>query len=153
MNSGWRFCWLALLCVLMVGCASNRTPSGSSAHPLGEQAAMVALAMAGAPYRWGGDTPAGFDCSGLVYYAYQRVGREVPRTTAAQYRQARRIPMRQLSAGDLLFFRLDGSVSHVGIYTGDGRFVHAPSTGKVVSISPLDDQFWRRRLIAVGRFD
>lgn len=156
MRSGWRICLLVLASALAVGCASTRpvavarTSAGVAGNP--EQAVMVALAMAGTPYRWGGADPDGFDCSGLVYYAYQRTGVEVPRTTEDQYRNVRRISLADLAAGDLVFFKLDGRISHVGLYTGDGRFVHAPSTGKVVSISQLDDDFWRRRLVAAGRF-
>lgn len=152
-----RVLLLGLASALVAACGSNppRQPveaRGQTGPALPEQAAMVALAMAGVPYRWGGADPAGFDCSGLVHFAYGQVGRSVPRTAEEQMRHARRIPLERLSAGDLLFFRLE-KTAHVGLYTGDGRFVHAPSTGKTVSITSLDNPYWRERLIAAGRLE
>lgn len=108
--------------------------------------------MVGAPYRWGGTTPAGFDCSGLVYYAYRQLGITPPRTTWDQYQSSRPVNRAALVAGDLLFFRLDGRrVSHVGIYLGQNRFVHAPATGKNVTYDNLNAPFWRQRFLRAGR--
>ncbi len=109
--------------------------------------------MLGVPYRYGGSSPRGFDCSGLVTYAYQQAGIQVPRTSADQYRYSRKVDMGQLQPGDLLFFRLrPPKVSHVAIYDRDGRFIHAPSSGKHVSYASLDNPYWRQHLIGAGRF-
>ena len=96
--------------------------------------------------------PQGFDCSGLVRYAYLAAGRDVPRTTSEQFRTARSIRQRKLEAGDLLFFRIDSrEVTHVAIYTGHGRFVHAPQSGKSVETRALDDEWYADRLVGAGR--
>jgi len=113
----------------------------------------VARQFLGVPYVYGGTTPNGFDCSGLVQYAYREVGIDVPRTTMAQYSIAWPVELAQLQPGDLLFFRLNSAeVSHVAIYDGDLQFIHAPATGKVVSVSSLNNRFWRERLVGAGRF-
>jgi cell wall-associated NlpC family hydrolase len=123
-------------------------PSG----PTNYRMAMAAKKMVGVPYRWGGTTPSGFDCSGLVYYAYRKVGLNVPRTTWAQYQGVKRVHPAGLRVGDLLFFRLSGRrVSHVGIYLGRNQFVHAPSTGSRVSYAHLTMPFWRQRFVGAGR--
>lgn len=109
--------------------------------------------MLGTPYRFGGTTPRGFDCSGLVFYSYRKAGITVPRTTREQYQIAQPVPEDQLQPGDLLFFQLGKSgVSHVGIYMGDGNFIHAPSTGKRVAQASLSNPFWRHRFVRAGRF-
>ena len=156
---------LALLTLLASGCAPFRpdAPSEpaaseqSSASQQGVGAVIVqqALAQVGAPYRYGGADPArGFDCSGLVSYAHSRAGISVPRTAAAQFAAARRVDPGALRAGDLVFFRLvPGSreVTHVGIYTGQRRFVHAPQTGRNVGEASLDDPYYRERFAGAGR--
>jgi murein DD-endopeptidase len=111
-----------------------------------------ALALIGAPYRFGGSGPDTFDCSGLVQYIYSGLGFVVPRTAAEQYAAARRIDPRDLAPGDLLFFRVHGRISHVAIYAGERRFVHAPQTGRAVELRPLDDPFYAPRMIGAGRF-
>src|SRR6186713_3348695 len=94
---------------------------------LGERAAKIALRAVGVPYSWGGISPAsGFDCSGLVFWAYGRLGIEVPRTSYGLYREGRRIPQRRKKAGDVLVF---AGLGHVGLYVGHGRMVHAPHAG------------------------
>jgi cell wall-associated NlpC family hydrolase len=118
-----------------------------------ERLVAVAEQQLGVPYRCGGSDDRGFDCSGLVYYAHARVGIRVPRTAASQQRAAQHVPLHRLRAGDLLFFRIDGGKGdHVGIYQGDGRFIHAPSSGKRVSRGRLDNPYWRERLTAVGSY-
>lgn len=116
--------------------------------------AAAAQQVIGAPYRYGGFTPKGFDCSGLVYYAHRQAGIPVPRTADAQLHLARPVPLDDLRAGDVLFFELEGKkVSHVGIYAGGDSFIHAPSSGKTVSYASLQSLFWRSRLTGAGRFD
>jgi len=106
-------------------------------------------------YRWGGASPKrGFDCSGLVQYAYKSAQLKLPRTAAKQYRFTKRVSMSRLQTGDLIFFhtrrRSRSRINHVGIYMGEGEFIHAPRRGKRVSISKLDN-YWKRRVIGAGR--
>jgi len=108
--------------------------------------------MQGKPYRYGGNTPRGFDCSGLVQYSYSLAGIDLPRSTEGLWKYSSAIATRNLQPGDLLFFNQEGKrSSHVAIYVGRERFVHAPSTGKRVSIGNLDSAYWRRHLESVRR--
>ncbi len=101
--------------------------------------------MVGVPYRYGGSSPRGFDCSGLVQYSYARAGARIPRSTKAQRARSHPVSRRQLRRGDLLFFNQEGKrASHVGIYLGNNRFVHAPSSGKSVYVADITDPYWRR---------
>lgn len=119
----------------------------------GGSVARVAATLIGVPYHYGGATPRGFDCSGLVVYSYGRAGVGVPRTVAEQSRAAHPIPIDALSPGDVVFFHLKARhIDHVGIYTGSGRFIHAPSSGGVVSYAQLDDPYYRKHLASAGRF-
>jgi murein DD-endopeptidase len=119
----------------------------------GEQAAVIAVRQIGVPYRYGGSTVRGFDCSGLVQYAYANAGKRIPRTTAEQWRQLTPINSNSIRVGDLLFFRIGGKISHVGMYLGDRRFVHAPSTGREVSTASLDSDYYRRTFVRAARPD
>lgn len=115
-------------------------------------AAEIAAALIGTPYRAGGNRPQeGFDCSGLAQYCYRLLGLDLPRSVDAQRLATEPVSIPALAIGDLLFFRIGGTVSHVGIYYGNGEFVHAPSSGKAVMRSRLDDSYWRSRLVASGR--
>ena len=116
-----------------------------------DQIAFHAMQMVGTPYRYGGHTPQGFDCSGLVFYTYGETGISVPRTSAEQFRAASPVNMSNVQAGDLLFFRIDGKVSHVGIYIGNQRFVHAPSTGHDVTFNSLSDDYYREHFVGARR--
>ena|GEM_PF-1544866 len=132
--------------------ADSDAPAAADSRQVNYRMAMAAKKMLGVPYRWGGTTPAGFDCSGLVYYAYRKVGLNPPRTTWDQYQRVRRVDPSNLRVGDLLFFRLgNGRVSHVAIYLGQNQFVHAPATGSRVSYARLTMPFWRQRFIRAGR--
>lgn len=141
---------LALCCALLLaGCS---IAPRERERTLGERIADTALTQLGRPYRYGGSTPEGFDCSGLVRFAYLAQGITVPRTTGEQFRAAHVVKAGKLAAGDLLFFRIDGkAVSHVAIYAGNGRFVHAPQTGKPVETRALDDPYYHQRLVRAGR--
>jgi cell wall-associated NlpC family hydrolase len=117
-----------------------------------QRAAQHAAQMAGKPYRYGGSSPAGFDCSGLVQFSYRQAGIRLPRSTQAQRRASRLVNAAKLKPGDLLFFHHDRKRnSHVGIYVGRGRFVHAPSSGKKVRSDRLDAPYWRAHLSEVRR--
>lgn len=152
---------LALLSLAGCGSAPVRAPQQpgqvsqdyEQAGP-GVRAVQVAYAQLGTPYRYGGSSPDGFDCSGLVQYSYNAAGVTVPRTTSQQLRHTRPVPLSDLQPGDLLFFRLSwAKTSHVGIYAGNGLFIHAPSSGKQVSYAELDNPFWRERIVAAGRVE
>ena len=113
----------------------------------------TAINQLGLPYQWGGASPGeGFDCSGLVYFTHQQAGLRVPRRSIAQLNAANQVPVQRIQPGDLVFFRIGSKTSHVGIYMGRSRFIHAPSTGKKVSLASLNNRYWRNRLIAAGNF-
>jgi murein DD-endopeptidase len=154
--------------LLLAGCASSPPPpvvtapaarewdgagGASNVRKRGEALADFALRLRGTPYRYGGATLDGFDCSGLVFYAHRSLGLSVPRTSADQAEQAPRIKPRKLRRGDLVFFKIGSRrVNHVGIYIGDHRFVHAPGAGKPVTTNSLDDEFYAERFFAAGRY-
>lgn len=137
---------VVLPAVLVLGLAAcSSTPPRSQAPEVGARAAQQALRMVGVPYRYGGSSPRGFDCSGLVQYSYARAGARLPRSTKAQRAHSHPVSWRQLRRGDLLFFNQEGKrASHVGIYLGNDRFVHAPSSGKSVYVADFTDPYWRR---------
>jgi cell wall-associated NlpC family hydrolase len=138
---------------LLAACAAPRTHAPPVAAPAGTEIAGIATALIGTRYHFGGADAAGFDCSGLALYAYEQAGIPIPRTAAAQQRAAQPVPLGALAPGDLVFFHIHSrSIDHVGIYTGDGRFVHAPRPGQVVSYADLGRGFYAQHLVAAGRF-
>lgn len=156
--------WLgACALLLMLGaCATPPSRPGSMAElahgasvpgTARERVVATALAQVGTPYRFGGDTPLGFDCSGLVRYAHGAAHIPVPRQTHVQAATVRPLDREHLQPGDLLFFRINGSKpAHVSIYVGDGRFVHAPSSGGRVHVERLDHPYWAPRLLYAGHY-
>lgn len=158
---------LSLAVCLLAGCGHeavrrvhvpaevHRSPTNVVSQPaatqLGVRAAAVATQQIGVPYRFGGTTTRGFDCSGLAQFAYAAAGRRIPRTTAAQWRALDPVPGGSIRVGDLLFFRIGGAISHVGIYLGDRKFVHAPASGRRVSIERLDSPFYRQAYAGAAR--
>ncbi len=148
-----------LACLLLSACGHAPVKSAGPARPAqtwptvapsnpaaANAVLMRALGLVGTPYRFGGNTPeSGFDCSGLVAYVYRdMLELNLPRSSRelAQV-QGPRIDPQRLAAGDLVFFGSRGSVSHVGIYVGEGRFVHAPSTGGTVRLDSLGGPYWQ----------
>ena len=155
---------------LLAGCGRDqvRPGPGAAAVPSGRDWPVVppedpasanavlmrAISLVGTPYRYGGNTPeGGFDCSGLVNYVFRdMLDLRLPRTSRelAAYQGPRSEP-RQLAAADLVFFGSGAQVTHVGIYVGEGRFVHAPSTGGTVRLDHLDGSYWRRNYSGAKR--
>jgi cell wall-associated NlpC family hydrolase len=121
-----------------------------AADAAGERVAELAASFVGTPYRYGGAAPGGFDCSGLVWYVHRALGRPVPRTAADQRAAATPVPRDRLRAGDLVFFYTPQD--HVGIYLGDGQFVHAPASGRAVERARLDSPFFSLAYAGSGRF-
>jgi cell wall-associated NlpC family hydrolase len=126
------------------------SPAPRRAH-VGERAAAVALRQVGVPYRYGGSSTSGFDCSGLVQYSYRKAGKSVPRTTGQLWAATTTVHPDELREGDVLFFRVEGKMSHVGLYLGGQQFVHAPSSGRTVSVESLNSPFYSAAFIRAGR--
>jgi cell wall-associated NlpC family hydrolase len=115
-----------------------------------------ALNMIGVRYRWGGDTPdSGLDCSGFVRYVFQdTLGMNLPRRAAEMSRVGEKISARDLKPGDLVFFNtIRRTVSHVGIYIGDNKFVHSPSTGSTIRVDEMDTGYWEKRFSGARRLE
>nr|WP_315232024.1 C40 family peptidase [uncultured Albidiferax sp.] len=155
-----NFCVFSATAALLLGGCSTapRAPEPSAASTVPsrlspEQATDItiyALSLVGTPYRYGGNTPdAGFDCSGLIGYVYQnRAGLKLPRTVAQLQSAGQAVPREELRSGDLVVF---GRGTHAGIYVGEGRFVHAPSSGGEVRLNPLDSGYWATQKMAFRR--
>ena len=151
--------WLAILLTMMAmlaGCSSTpempEQTSVRASNEVASKAIVYAKQMLGKPYMYAGETPAGFDCSGLVKYSYGRAGIALPRDTKAQRRTSVLVSMRSLREGDLLFFDQEGTkTSHVGMYLGNGRFIHAPSSGGKVRTDSLSAEFWKKHLVEARR--
>lgn len=105
----------------------------------------------GTPYLFGGTDPnRGFDCSGLIQFAYKNAGVTLPRDTRSQYQHSKRT--QNPEPGDLVFFVTSGKrISHAGIYIGDNKMVHAPSSGKRVEITSFDTPYWQKRFVGYGK--
>ena len=146
---------LLSIAAVLVACAGPDAREQPPRAALSSRTAVVrtAIDQVGAPYRWGGDSPRGFDCSGLVIYSYRQAGlTALPHSAAGLERIATRVPLSEVEPGDLLFFRLAGpKTSHVGIYVGGDEFVHAPSGGRSVERVGFDHPYWGSRLGRAGR--
>ncbi|HEV8077047.1 MAG TPA: NlpC/P60 family protein [Marinobacter sp.] len=165
--------WRLLLPLFMItilfglgGCASNQDLGTSynsrwqpSERPVtdGELAAAQQLWQVferyeGTPYRYGGTSASGFDCSGFISTAFhEAVGRRLPRTTHQMLAAGERVPLDSLRSGDLVFFNIKGKDQHAGIYMGDDSFIHA-STSSGVMRSSLNGYYWRNRISQARRF-
>ena len=128
----------------------REAPTRTARKPtIGQRAAKIAVKEVGVPYRWGGASPAaGFDCSGLVYWAYGRLGVDLPHSSYALYDQGRPVARSRMRAGDLLFF---SGLGHVGIYIGRGRMVHAPHSGTTVQVVRLGSSSYGSRIVGIRR--
>ena len=154
--------------LLLAGCggndnvrpsASQRTPQRDGpivqpADPTKANAVLMrAISLVGTPYRYGGNTPeGGFDCSGLVGYVFRTIGIDLPRVSRAMAHEGTAITDRAaLAEGDLVFFGKRGRVDHVGIYIGEGKFLHAPRTGRDVTVSSMDSGYWSQKYLQARR--
>ncbi len=152
----FSFALVAVVAAMLAGPAgaivdeSERGPQAGVTPPTkGERVAVVALKALGVPYRWGGESPAsGFDCSGLVRWAYKHVGVDLPHSSYALYSQGRRVSESGMEPGDVLFFE---GLGHVGLYLGRGRMVHAPQAGRDVEVVRLSSTGYGARLIGARR--
>ena len=142
-----------MLCALLAGLASTAHAQTVDYRAL---AAKEALVKVGIHYRYGGSSPAeGFDCSGLVAHVFERAwGISIPRSTAQQRSVGHAVKRENLQPGDLVFYNTrNRPYSHVGIYLGDGIFVHAPRPGQRVRIENMDNSYWRARFSGARRLD
>ncbi len=144
-----------LFFLFLFSCAPASYYRSKPAQPKAQQSRLQEEAerWLGTPYRYGGNDLSGIDCSGLVCRIYERVyGRSLPRQAKLQRKLGRSVALPYLKPGDLLFFRFNGTggINHVGIYLGQGRFIHA-STERGVVISELTDKYYRRHLVVARR--
>jgi len=152
-----KYMYLVILATTF-GCASlpPERPAVDTG-PMSEERAealLQTLLMLGVDYRYGGKSPeTGFDCSGLVAHVFREAyGIELPHNARAQSEMGVRVSLAELRAGDLVFYNtLNRPYSHVGIYLGDGRFVHAPKTGAQVRVEPISGRYWMQRFDGARR--
>jgi len=148
---------LGLALVLFAGCAPRRVTTGSpgnTSRSIGAGIVQTATTQIGRPYRSGGNSPQrGFDCSGLIFWAYGQHGIQVPRTTTEQARAGKSIPRSGLMPGDIVVFReRSGSNQlHTGIYIGKNNFIHSPNSRSSVRIDSLNASHWRRTFVSGRR--
>ena len=137
---------------LLFALAFSLLAVGAIAATPPERAAAQALKMVGAPYRYGGASPRGFDCSGLVQWSYRHAGVALPHNTEQQRRLGQRVRLADLRPGDLVFFEQRGKKNgHVAIYIGHGEMVHAPSSGKHVRRDRLFSAYWKKHVTEARR--
>lgn len=141
--------------ILFFVCGCGTTSANLRGGIDGADLVRQARKQVGVGYQFGGSSPVeGFDCSGLVWYSFKQLGVEVPRTTAVLFKMGHAVPKGHLRVGDLVFFDMLGDgPSHVGIYSGQDKMVHAPSTGKKVCEVSIGTKYWLRRFVGARRLD
>lgn len=132
----------------------NKTARPQTVDKRRQTIIRTAITAVGTPYRWGGLSPKGFDCSGLVVYAYKKLGIHVPRTAKAQFKSSTSVTRNNIKPADLVFFSVPRKrgVVHVGIYIGNGQFVHAPGRGRKVKRASLNNIYFKQHFIKAGNF-
>jgi len=129
------------------------SPTYSASSKQRQHVVSIAQQLIGAPYRYGGTTPSGFDCSGFTQFVFKQANITIPRTAAQQRDSTQTISsLRQLIPGDLIFFKTSERSNHVGIYVGNNQFVHTSTGQKQVKKSNLQNNYWRRHFVKFGRF-
>lgn len=131
----------------------TRDPPNALSPDKAQGLALYALGLVGTPYKWGGNTPdSGFDCSGLIGYVYHsQTGVKSPRTVASLKNWGHEVPKDQIRTGDILIFGPLNEPTHAGIYVGEDRFVHAPSTGGTVRLNKLTTAYWKEKELNIRR--
>jgi len=151
----------ALFITLLASCSSqpryiehDQAPNSHNNQTNSQRLIDIALRQQGTPYRYGGKSPKrGFDCSGLIQFSFAQIGKRIPRTIKQQFKSRQPVSLGSLRPGDLLFYETEGRTpGHVALYLGRGEMIHAPSSGKAVKISRLNNPYWRTRLVAAGRY-
>jgi cell wall-associated NlpC family hydrolase len=144
------FITVLVLIFLFQGCASLKESKTNKREII----VRYAKNMLNKEYRFGAQDPyEGFDCSGLAQFAYREAGVKIARTSKAQYAGSRKIAKNDLEPADLIFFSTNGSgASHVGIFVGNGKFIHAPSAGKKVQSADIDNSYWRKSFYGAGTY-
>ena len=134
--------------------SSSGTTSSGTTTATGAKIVETAKKYLGVPYVWGGASPSGFDCSGFVYYVTRSLGFNTSRTLSAMYKQGTPVEKSDLQPGDIVFFKntYKSGISHVGIYVGDGKFIHSPHTGSVVSYADLNSDYYTNHYYGACRF-
>lgn len=129
----------------------SRSTKPAVGRSIGAQAVAIAMRYLGVKYVWGGASPKGFDCSGLVMYAYAQLGIQLPHYTGDQWKSGFRLAKNQLRAGDIVFFNGKDDPQHEGMYIGGGKFIHAPHRGDVVKISKLSESSYTKNYVGAVR--
>lgn len=142
----------ALALALALGACASSPRKAAGAR--GAAVAEWARRSLGVPYRFGGRSPqAGFDCSGLAWWAHRQAGLDIPASSETQFAAGRRVAAGELRPGDLVFFTTERrGPSHVGVSLGGDRFIHAPKKGRTVSIGSLSESYWKARFLGARRF-
>lgn len=144
---------LALVTCLLTGCGLLR-PANDDVPAKAHNVVRSAYNQIGSKYRLGGASPQkGFDCSGLIYWAYANNGLKVPRITTDQAKAGKSVSKSSAHAGDIVVFRTGSSPRglHTGIFAGDNSFIHSPGKGKRVRLDKMDNSYWKDKLVAVRR--
>lgn len=131
--------------------SDNGDTASRGAISRGSEVVNYAYKFLGKPYVYGATGPNSFDCSGLTQYVYNKFGVKISRTTYTQVNEGTKVNRNDLKAGDLVFFNTEGSISHVGIYIGNGEFIHAPRSGKPVMVSSLSDGYYSKKYATARR--
>lgn len=151
--------WVGVLVIALAlqGCGKSVLPFGSSGKKYGKASGSAVVAKArsqiGVRYKYGGTTPkTGFDCSGLIQWSYKQCGVTVPRNTKEQAKAGKAVKKSQLRPGDIIVFRISArSGLHTALYTGNGKFIHSPSSGKRIREDKLSTDYWARRYVSARR--
>lgn len=149
----WRRRALLALCGLAFGgCSPKRVPIRGAPRGQGYEVVALAMQQLGKPYQWGAAGPDRFDCSGLTQYVYGNLGVSLPRVSRQQAGAGVHVDRENLAPGDLVFFRISGNaIDHVGIYLGDGEFIHAPRKNHPVRLDSLNDRWWQGKFVGGRR--